>query len=46
MLMRDLQAAVVLQDTVAWIHDQSAALPSALEVDAGDSRPGTLCDGL
>ena len=45
MLMRDLQAAVVLQDTVAWIHDQSAALPSALEVDAGDSRPGTLCDG-
>jgi len=44
MLMRDLQAAVVLQDVVAWIHDQSASLPSALEVDAGASRVRSLCE--
>ena len=44
MLLRDLQAAVVLQDTVAWIHDQSAVLPSALEVDAGSSRTRLMCE--
>jgi alpha-beta hydrolase superfamily lysophospholipase len=46
MLMRDLQAAVVLQDMVAWVHNQSASLPSALEVDAGTSRVRMLCEGL
>ena len=43
MLLRDLQAAVVLQDTVTWIHDQSAPLPSALEVVAGTERVRLLC---
>ena len=46
MLMRDLQADVVLQDAVAWIHDQSASLPSALEVDAGASRVRMLCEDV
>jgi len=44
MLMRDLQAAVVLQDVVAWIHDQAALLPSGLEVDAGNLRTRLLCE--
>ena len=44
MLLRDLQAALVLEDTVAWMHDQSAALPSALEGDVDASRPGVLCE--
>ena len=44
MLMRDLQAAVVLQDVVAWIHNLSASLPSALEVDTGSSRTRLLCE--
>jgi acylglycerol lipase len=43
MLTRDLQAAVVLQDIVAWIHDQSGSLPSNLEVKAGTSRVQMLC---
>ncbi|MDX2457141.1 MAG: alpha/beta hydrolase [Gammaproteobacteria bacterium] len=43
MLMRDLQATVVLQDVVSWIHDQSASLPSTLELDAGTSRARLLC---
>jgi acylglycerol lipase len=44
MLLRDLQAAVVLQDVVSWIRNQSATLPSALEVDTGTSRTRLLCE--
>ena len=44
MLMRDLQAAVVLQDVVSWIHNQAATLPSALEVNTGTSRTRLLCE--
>jgi acylglycerol lipase len=44
MLTRDLQAAVVLQDMVAWIHDPSASLPSILEVKPGTPRLRTLCN--
>jgi len=44
MLLRDLQAAVVLQDVVSWIYNQSATLPSALEVDTGTSRTRLLCE--
>jgi alpha-beta hydrolase superfamily lysophospholipase len=44
MLTRDLQAAVVLQDMVAWMDDPSAALPSFLEVDPGGPRLRLMCD--
>jgi len=44
MLLRDLQADVVLQDVVSWIHNQSATLPSALEVNTGTSRTRLLCE--
>ena len=46
MLTRDLQAAMVLQDIVAWIQDPSAPLPSVLEVDPGTPRLRTLCDDV
>ena len=45
MLLRDLQAAVVLQDMVKWIHNNSAALPSALEVGTGTGRVRAFCQG-
>jgi acylglycerol lipase len=45
MLTRDLQAVVVLQDMVAWMHDPSASLPSFLEVEPGMPRLRTLCNG-
>jgi alpha-beta hydrolase superfamily lysophospholipase len=34
MLLRDLQAPVVIQDIAAWTRDPTAALPSAAEDDA------------
>ena len=38
MLSRDLQGEVVIQDMIAWIHNQDAALPSAQEVVQDDVR--------
>ncbi len=32
MLSRDLQGDIVIQDMVAWIHDQKASLPSGQEI--------------
>jgi acylglycerol lipase len=46
MLLRDLRAAVVLQDTVNWIQDQSALLPSTLDVSAGATRARELCSDI
>jgi len=43
MLTRDLQAAVVLQDMLAWIHDPSASLPSFLEVQPDAPRLQMMC---
>jgi alpha-beta hydrolase superfamily lysophospholipase len=40
MLLRDLNAAAVLDDIVAWIADPAAALPSG-----GDTLAGTLLNG-
>lgn len=34
MLMRDLEAKIVLADIVAWIEDQAAPLPSGADLDA------------
>jgi acylglycerol lipase len=44
MLTRDLQASVVLQDMVAWIHNPSASLPSILEVEPATPRLLALCN--
>jgi alpha-beta hydrolase superfamily lysophospholipase len=38
MLMRDLQAAVVIHDVMTWIYNQKAELPSGREVVQGDPR--------
>jgi len=43
MLTRDLQADVVLQDMVAWLHDPHATLPSGYEVNRDGLRVRTLC---
>jgi len=37
MLLRDLQAEVVLGDIVAWIGDRDAPLPSGADLDASDA---------
>jgi alpha-beta hydrolase superfamily lysophospholipase len=44
MLMRDLQADVVLQDTAAWMRDQVTALPSGHEVVNTASGMERLCE--
>ena len=46
MLSRDLQAGVVIQDMVTWIHNQKSWLPSGQEVAQGHSRLSALseCD--
>lgn len=44
MLTRDLQAAVVLQDMASWIQNQTAPLPSALEVNVTAPRVRILCE--
>jgi alpha-beta hydrolase superfamily lysophospholipase len=46
MLSRDLQGEVVIQDMVAWIHNQRSWLPSGQEVVQGASRLSALseCD--
>lgn len=44
MLTRDLQAARVLGDIAAWLDDQTARLPSDLEVDQGVPRLQALCE--
>jgi acylglycerol lipase len=46
MLTRDLQAAVVLEDMVAWLNNQQAALPSNLEVTTLAPRVQDLCSYL
>ncbi len=38
MLMRDLQAAVVIQDMMTWMRNQKARLPSGQEIAQDDSR--------
>jgi len=44
MLTRDLQAAVVLEDMVSWIQNQTAPLPSAMEVNVAAQRVQVLCE--
>ncbi|MEN8207382.1 MAG: lysophospholipase [Pseudomonadota bacterium] len=44
MLTRDLQAAVVLEDMVSWIQNQTTPLPSDLEVNVAVPRVRVLCD--
>lgn len=48
MLTRDLQAEVVIQDMMTWIHNQKARLPSGQEVFQGGTRLALLseCDLL
>ncbi len=43
MLMRDLQADVVLEDVVAWVSDQSVALPSGNTVTKNSNEVTSLC---
>ena len=43
MLTRDLQAHVVLQDMVAWLHDPRAVLPSDYETSRDGPRVQALC---
>ena len=43
MLMRDLQANVVLQDVVAWVNDQHVALPSGNTVTKNSGEVTSLC---
>jgi alpha-beta hydrolase superfamily lysophospholipase len=38
MLTRDLQAMVVIQDVMTWIHDQKTGLPSGQEIVQDDPR--------
>ena len=38
MLTRDLQAEVVIQDVMTWIHNQHTGMPSGQEVVQGDPR--------
>lgn len=44
MLMRDLQANIVLQDAVAWILNQDTALPSGHEVTMSSAELARLCE--
>jgi alpha-beta hydrolase superfamily lysophospholipase len=46
MLSRDLQGAVVIQDMITWIHNQSSWLPSGQEVNQNTIRLSALseCD--
>ncbi len=46
MLTRDLQAEVVIQDMMTWMHNSKTGLPSGQEVVQGDSRLSMLseCD--
>lgn len=44
MLTRDLQAEVVIQDMMTWIHNQKIGLPSGQEVVQGDSRLTALSE--
>jgi alpha-beta hydrolase superfamily lysophospholipase len=44
MLTRDLQAHVVLQDMIAWVHDPRTVLPSDYEVSRDGSRTLSLCE--
>ena len=43
MLMRDLQAEIVLQDILTWINNQSATLPSGQEVSRTSARLEMFC---
>jgi alpha-beta hydrolase superfamily lysophospholipase len=43
MLMRDLQANIVLLDTLAWIRDQAAVLPSGHETAKTSTGVKMLC---
>ena len=43
MLMRDLQAQVVLRDVVAWVNDQNVSLPSGNTVAKNSDEVTSLC---
>lgn len=45
MLTRDLQAATVLGDLLAWLADRDAVLPSGLEVRRATARLQHFCNG-
>ncbi len=44
MLMRDLQAEVVITDMLSWIQNRNSVLPSGLEVTKDAPRVRLLCD--
>ena len=44
MLMRDLQANIVLQDAVTWIKNQGTILPSGYEVTRTSAELTRLCE--
>jgi alpha-beta hydrolase superfamily lysophospholipase len=46
MLTRDLQAAIVLRDVMAWINDRNGELPSGLEVRLTTARLQRFCGSL
>jgi acylglycerol lipase len=43
MLMRDLQAEVVLRDVVAWVNDQNVSMPSGNTVTKNSDEVTSLC---
>ena len=43
MLMRDLQAEVVLRDVVAWVNDQNVSMPSGNTVTKNSGEVTSLC---
>jgi alpha-beta hydrolase superfamily lysophospholipase len=43
MLMRDLQAEVVLRDVVAWVNNQNVSLPSGNSVTKNSDEVTSLC---
>ncbi|MEE8428024.1 MAG: lysophospholipase, partial [Gammaproteobacteria bacterium] len=44
MLMRDLQAEVVITDMLSWLQNGNSVLPSGLEVKKDTSRVRLLCE--
>ncbi len=46
MLLRDLQAELVLADIVSWIADRDAQLPSGLDAATASGNLERLCDGV
>jgi alpha-beta hydrolase superfamily lysophospholipase len=46
MLLRDLQAEAVYRDTLAWLDNPAASLPSGMEVSLQSRRLQSLCEDM